>query len=125
MKHMCLFASGGTRNEKRWHPGLSQGFRPDCQATFRNLGPTLETGFAGFRIGGPAHTCSLLNTCKWILLFSTLFPPLLPFFKKIFKKIYSFEIQHEQGSEVEGEGEADSPLNQEPNVGLDPRTLRS
>lgn len=26
---MCLFASGGTRNEKRWHPGLSQGFRPE------------------------------------------------------------------------------------------------
>jgi len=27
--------------------------------------------------------------------------------------------------EAEGEGEADSPLSQEPNVGLDPRTLGS
>ena len=30
-----------------------------------------------------------------------------------------------RGAEREGEGQADSPLRAEPNVGLDPRTLRS
>ena len=30
-----------------------------------------------------------------------------------------------KGGVAEGEGEADSPLSREPNVGLDPRTLRS
>jgi len=29
------------------------------------------------------------------------------------------------GGEAEGEGEADSPLSREPDMGLDPRTLES
>ena len=32
---------------------------------------------------------------------------------------------HEQGEGGEGEGEADSSLSREPEVGLDPRTLES
>jgi len=43
--------------------------------------------------------------------------------------IYLFEREHEKRGDSEGEaeeeGEADSPLSKEPNVGLDPRTLRS
>ena len=31
--------------------------------------------------------------------------------------------EHKQGVVAEGEGEADSPLSREPDVGLDPRTL--
>ena len=34
------------------------------------------------------------------------------------------ESEHEQGG-AEGEGEADTPLSREPDVGLDPRTFRS
>jgi len=33
--------------------------------------------------------------------------------------------EHEQGKEVEGEGEAHSLLSREPDAGLDPRTLGS
>jgi len=33
--------------------------------------------------------------------------------------------ENEQGAGAVGEGQGDSPLSREPNVGLDPRTLRS
>ena len=43
--------------------------------------------------------------------------------------LFERERQHEwrsmSGGEAEGEKEADSPLSREPDVGLDPRTLRS
>ena len=35
------------------------------------------------------------------------------------------EREQEQRGGVEGEGERDSPLSRKPNMGLDPRTLRS
>ena len=46
---------------------------------------------------------------------------LISFFKKI---IYLFD-RAQAGGEVEGEGEADAQLSREPDVGLDPRALRS
>lgn len=53
-------------------------------------------------------------------------------FKKFFlKRFYLFEREHERaeskGGEErrEAEGEADSSLSREPDVGLDPRTWRS
>ena len=39
--------------------------------------------------------------------------------------IYLKEREHKWRGEAEGEGEAGSSLSGEPNVGLDPRTLRS
>ena len=48
------------------------------------------------------------------------------FFFKDF--IYLFDRErgeHKQGAGAKGEGEARSPLSREPDMGLDPRTLRS
>ena len=46
------------------------------------------------------------------------------FFKVLF--IYLTENERAQiGGTAEGEGEADSPLSREPNMGLNPRTLES
>ena len=47
---------------------------------------------------------------------------------KFFFKIYLFDIESERaqaGVRAEGEGEGDSPLSRGPDVGLDPRILRS
>lgn len=48
------------------------------------------------------------------------------FFKNYFLKIISLrERKYEQGGGLEGDGEANSSLTQEPNTGLDQRTLGS
>ena len=50
---------------------------------------------------------------------------MLYLFKKGFIYLFERMSEHEQGGVAEGEGEADSPLNREPDVGLSPRTPRS
>ena len=50
----------------------------------------------------------------------------MKFFSHFSKKIsFIYLREHEQGGRAEGEGKAHSPLSREPNVGLDPRILRS
>ena len=48
------------------------------------------------------------------------------FFFKDFIYLFDTEREHTRvKQQAEGEGEADAPLNGEPDTGLDPRTLRS
>ena len=52
---------------------------------------------------------------------------LISFLKKDFIYLFNTDRKGERtqvGGAAEGEGEADSPLSKEPDVGLDPRTLR-
>ena len=62
----------------------------------------------------------IVPTEKFIYFFKDLFDK-----KKKKKKIYLTETERAQEGErhPEGEGEADSPLSREPDVGLDPKTL--
>ena len=43
----------------------------------------------------------------------------------IFKDLFIHERERERGRDAEAEGEAGSPQSQEPDVGLNPRTLGS
>ena len=45
-----------------------------------------------------------------------------PFF---FLRFYLFIHERQKEAETQAEGEADSPLSREPDVGLDPKTLKS
>ena len=68
----------------------------------------------------PGNKSSVLDQ----LLYTYLSHSLHSFFKKI-DFIYLFEREHKQEAGAEGEEEAGSPLNKEPDSRLDPRTLRS
>jgi len=62
------------------------------------------------------HSSSLSPENSWFIFFNILFIHLRQRDKR--ERAWA-------GGEAEGEEEADSPLSQEPNVGLDPRTLGS
>ena len=50
---------------------------------------------------------------------------LYPFQTFFFFRIFIYLLMRDRGAETQVEGEAGSPLNREPDTGLDPRTLRS